>query len=657
MHYLKFDTETFQFQPGEMAPRLVCVQWQWDAHTTFLRRAAGDTLIFDASWGHVTSDSKICNVESMFREWLTRDDVTMIGHTLDYDMAVVCANFPALVPLVFEKYEKGLCHCTMVRQQLIDIATGKFRGEFSGGIWRSNNYTLDDLYRRLCGKSLDKPKTLQAADGRNFADPKHVRTRYGELIDTPIAQWPEEFVSYAFEDAIATGAVWERQQPDETWMPDHAVQAYTAFVMRLISNWGVLTDGEGVNILEAHSLEKVAEAIEVLAPRGIVKQKAGKWVRDMAAARDAMVEACRKCGKEVPATKKGAVALDKDACGALDDEVIQAYAVYSSESYVLSNEIPMLREGVGTPIHCRYSIAKSGRQLASKPNVQNRSKRKGAREAFVPAPGMLFIDADYVGLELHTLAQLCIDLFGQSRLGDVLNSGQDAHTAAAADMMGISYEEGITRKGANDPEFGRYRDFWKVAHFGIPGGLGVSALVDYAWSNYKIRLGVTPAEGLRVGKDLKDRYLMRYPEVRRLFEMVRKIVDSNGFFVLPRSKRVLKAEFFTKTANNGFQGGGADAATSGTRLVVKRCYVNDGSPLFGARPVVFAHDEVLAEVPDDDTLTERLDALCATMREGADRYLPDVRTRVDGAAMRVWSKKAKRVERGGRVIPWEWTNR
>jgi DNA polymerase-1 len=82
----------------------------------------------------------------------------------------------------------------------------------------------------------------------------------------------------------------------------------------------------------------------------------------------------------------------------------------------------MLRMGVEFPIHTRFDIVETGRTSSSGPNVQNIRRLPGIRECFVPRDGWWFMQADYPGLELKTLAQVCIWLLGQSRLAEVLNA-------------------------------------------------------------------------------------------------------------------------------------------------------------------------------------------------------------------------------------------
>jgi hypothetical protein len=151
MKVIAFDTETLPFSAGRMAPQLVCITWQ---------RPGEDPQII-----HVKNPGAY----SLVVNWLTGDDL-LVGHHVVYDLAVLCAQWPDLVPLVFAKYDRDQITCTKIRQQLLDIAAGEFRGKFvtkkvadiegikkvKAGFWKKHEYTLDALIYRCAGRRLEK---------------------------------------------------------------------------------------------------------------------------------------------------------------------------------------------------------------------------------------------------------------------------------------------------------------------------------------------------------------------------------------------------------------------------------------------------------------------------------------------------------------------
>ena len=66
----------------------------------------------------------------------------------------------------------------------------------------------------------------------------------------------------------------------------------------------------------------------------------------------------------------------------------------------------------------------------------------------------------------------------------------------------------------------------------------------------------------------------------------------------------------------------------------------------------FAHDEFIVEVPLEwlHEVSLQLETIMATAPR---KYLPDVKIASEAVAMLRWSKKAKRVERDGMLVPYD----
>ena len=79
----------------------------------------------------------------------------------------------------------------------------------------------------------------------------------------------------------------------------------------------------------------------------------------------------------------------------------------------------------------------------------------------------------------------------------------------------------------------------------------------------------------------------------------------------------------------------------------------EGSALYGCRPVVFVHDEIIVEAPEEyahEAAVETDRVMCEAMQE----VTPHVPARASPALMRNWSKKADAVfDADGRYIAWE----
>jgi hypothetical protein len=155
--------------------------------------------------------------------------------------------------------------------------------------------------------------------------------------------------------------------------------------------------------------------------------------RDTKAAAKRCAEAYEKLGRVAPRTDSydpnvhgplDCISLDADACTGSEDPILVLYSEYQSLAKTLSNDIPMLRAGATMPVHSRFEeLKETGRTGSSKPNVQNVRRLPGIRECFMPRPGYVFVDCDFGGLELHTLAQVCMWVLGFSTLGEALKAG------------------------------------------------------------------------------------------------------------------------------------------------------------------------------------------------------------------------------------------
>jgi DNA polymerase family A len=635
------DTETCLFRPGVMAPELVCVSWQVPGEQPGIVHADDPAAL------------------PLVTSWLAGSEL-LVGHHVVYDFAVLAAKWPQLVPLIFKAYDEDRVTCTKVRQQLLDIAAGQFRGwlrKFDKRVctaheecdpetcveattkrsarWVPYNYDLDAIYYRATGGRLDKNTW---------------RLRYGEFLHVPIEQWPEGARTYPLEDARADLDVFLKQEEHARFIPDQYRQARAAWALHLTSVWGLRTHTPGVDRLRAQTLEALAAIEGDLKEAGLVRSGGKRdGSRDVKAARALMVQVCERLGRPVRLTNKGQVSLDSDACEASGYDLLEDYAELTSLKNVLNKDIPVLEAGTVYPVHTSFGMAGSGRSTSSKPNVQNPRRLPGIRECFVPRPGKVFAQADFSGLELHTLAQCCVTLFGQSHLAEVLNSGLDPHTAFAADVLGISYDEAVRRKKAGDDAVDNARQTAKVANFGFPGGLGAEKLCLFARKSYGVVLTEERA------KELKAQWLERWPEMKLFFQHVGDLIDEDTGEALVEqvfSRRLRGGCHYTAACNSFFQGLGADAAKRAHYFVVRACYSQPASVLYGSRAVNFVHDESILEVDDDERAHDKAVELGRVMLLGANEFLPDVPARVEPLLARCWSKKSKQVFKDGRLVPW-----
>lgn len=320
---IAFDTETALIRPALLAPPMVCLTWAREVDAPAIDH------VNDAAYLRLVG-------------WLDNPNTLLVGHFAAYDCAVVCAQFPDLIPLVFRAYRENRITCTKKRAQLLDIAGGVFRGRFGqGGKWIAHEYTLEALAKRWLGRVMQKDgwrleyanfrdvpierwparaRELQAA-GRAEAEslraawahvkeadrPDEVKNRLKNL-DAMIADSPEGCIRYPLEDASCTLGVYLAQEKHAEYLHDQYRQSYADFVLYLSSAWGLRTHAPGVAALKAELEEAYVELAVELQALGMVREDG---TRHMRAVKDAMISACREYGLPIRRT---------DAHFATDDE-------------------------------------------------------------------------------------------------------------------------------------------------------------------------------------------------------------------------------------------------------------------------------------------------------------------------------------------------
>jgi DNA polymerase I-like protein with 3'-5' exonuclease and polymerase domains len=361
-------------------------------------------------------------------------------------------------------------------------------------------------------------------------------------------------------------------------------------------------------------------------------------------------------------------------------------------------------------IHPRYRvIVRTGRTSCSGPNIQQLPRAGGFREMVIPSPGHYLLSIDYSAVELRTLAAICEQRFGQSRLADVFRQGIDPHKFTAAMFEGISQDEFDSL-----PNRKELRQQAKALNFGIPGGLGAQSLVAYANATYGVSLTIEQAQRFR--QRLVEEV---YPELSSyLHENLAAILAGNlrateavvrGHFdsdsMLGAAKRIVMGkgkadggdygEAFVDRAwnalqrlnqNKSLQGALAQRRTgqqlaqqlfhssictltgrvrgsvgfSQARNTPFQGLAADGAKLAlwnlyqaGYRVVAFVHDEVLVEIPKRCDLEVTANEIDRILCESMEEFTGNVPVTCEFALSDRWSKQAEAVfDESGRLQVW-----
>lgn len=348
-------------------------------------------------------------------------------------------------------------------------------------------------------------------------------------------------------------------------------------------------------------------------------------------------------------TPTNALKVDADACQRSKSRTLQAFGRYSGRKYTLTNPIKLASLHTHSTLHPFYRALIATGRTATSPNVQNMKREPGVRECWEAPPGWVIVDGDFAGVELCGFAEICYRVLGWSSTGDALNSGRDLHTEVGAAIMGITYEQGLLLKEADDFEFTRNRTAGKGVNFGAKGGMRARTFVAYCWNNYHVEITRKQAEELlklhdRICKEF-PLYSQRYAQAfardpHRKFHTVFDIVQ-------PYSGRLRAGCRFTDAHNSPFQGISADLAAETLWALwletVGLGPMGKASPLYGCHLYLFVHDSFALLCPEG-----RHTAAALRLKEVAEacgrKVLAKCPPKVDLCVSRQLSKKAKLIK-------------
>jgi DNA polymerase-1 len=648
-----FDFETALFSPGNQAPRPICL--------SFAFRRNGEVQS-----GLVVGKDMETTLEG-FLDGAIAGKYVLANFSISYDLMVALEHFPRLAEKIWAAYLMGAVYCCKVREKLLDIADGTHGGERDHkGKTIAKKYNLGDIIKRHFGVDLDKETW---------------RTGYEELEHVPLSEWPQGAIGYAVEDSEWALKLFYLQQQRAIDMryslPDETQQTRGDFALRLMSAWGMRTDGPAVETLAQATQKRMEELKVELQEAGLVRRKKtpkGKESKDTKAIR-AMIERSWDGDGPVPRTKAsdkypdGQIKTDADTLEFCTDPISGVLHEYNGLQKSFSAFISRMREGVDYPIHAFFNIlVNSGRTSCSGPNLQQQPRVPGVRECFIPVPLVkvadgkelaeyVFATCDYDSQELRSWSQVCLDLLGDSTLARKYQADPDfdPHTDFASKMLGINYTQGMERRFAGDEKLKEYRQQSKPANFGFPVGMGFKKFRKYA-RGYGLIIDIEGAKKLRID------WLEQWPEAKPYFDQINRIVGQSGYGTVIQIRSQRRRGFcrYTVAANTFFQGLASDASKLALWRVTYECYTGrkwddptKRSPLYGCRPVLFLHDEIILVAPLSYA-AEAAARLEEVMVHAMEVYTPDVPVRASAAIMRRWRKGAEPVRNAaGRLIPYE----
>lgn len=434
-------------------------------------------------------------------------------------------------------------------------------------------------------------------------------------------------------------------------------------------------------------LEWVGRRLEDLtsARKALARGKSLRYATDTKRLAELVQEAYQG---DAPPTDTGRVSTSRDTLDESGNELLEEYADAGPGEKHLAAFAGVLKQGMTVPINPSINVLVATQRVSMRaPNLMQLPRGGGIRECFVPrgfsaphrADRMVLLSVDYGGLELATLAQVCYTLFGHSAMREALNLGRDLHLQLAGSFKGLTYEQAQALRKAKDKTIGNLRQAAKPVNFGLPGLMGPAKLVltarkqgvrfcELAGLSHKCATNpkVTRYKGrpipptctvcLELATEYREVWRRTWPEMVDYLDLTVRLAEAcergepfpsfgDGMLRLETSANAASNHFFQNLAAQGAKRAlyrlTREARTDRSSVLWRSCY-----------PVVFIHDEIIAEVREDvaQEVAQRVSAIMVdTMRE----LTPDVAVTAPPAFARRWFKGMEDVrDSRGRMRPW-----
>jgi len=512
--------------------------------------------------------------------------VEVVGHNLRFDLQF-------LAPLGFVP---GRAFCTMLASQVLHAGG---RNADNGRL----KHTLQAVAKRELDRELDKGS--QSSDWSGDLTPDQLRYATADAaVLVPLADALRGKLKA--ESLTATFDLEVRALPGVAWAAPVTLDR---------DRWLSLAAAA-----EAER-DRLAEEMDRLAPNPGTLTATRNWnaVGDVAGAFAAV-------GVKVAGT-------DDDALAAIDHPLaglLRAYRSAAKRAGTYGKKWLRKHAPGGTVAPSWHQLgAESGRMSCSDPNLQQIPRTTDYRRCFVARSGHVLVKADYSQVELRIAARIA----GEEVMILAYRSQQDLHTRTAA--MILDKEMGEVTKAD--------RQLAKAINFGLLFGMGWKSLRTYAAANYAVTL--TDAQA----REYREAFFRAYPGLAKWHREVEKEVKAVGrgrtnrfrnTFTRGGRRRTLSAvkttaagkEYpnVTEALNTPVQGTGADGLKAAIALLWER---RVRCP--GAVPVLFCHDEIVVEVPQDQA-EQAADWLKRCMVDGMAPLIDPVPVEVDVTVGKTW---------------------
>lgn len=702
---VSWDLETHRFGPCNLAPKPICVAADFGEDERVL----------------------VASCEPEFDEVIEAclQAPLQTNTNIAFDMSVILAHRPHLSHLVFAAYREDRVTDIMIRDMLLVLAdTGDLKFQtLENGAKIELRFSQLAMEQRHLGidRSADKD------------DEDAPRSNYDAVEGIPAADYPEDFRAYPLADAANARRIFfvqEQIAKTRGGLGPQFLNARAALALQLSSCWGMRVDKKMAQemfdrlsaayhernypgLVKAGILnpsqpaepyvKQVAKAEAILGCRPVdwephrakleelgIKFKQPKPSSYSTAPLKSLVESiCARFGIDPKTTESGQISVDKEVQADLKgfDETFDEYIHRKETEKLVSTELPRMLHG---RVHPKYRIlVKSGRTSCfgnskkdTNPaypavNLQNVDER--VREAYIPSEGRVLCSIDYDFIELVSVAQKCLDLFGSSVLADKINAGYDPHAFLGANIIKMFNPD---FKGSEDPDenyhiflelkktdrdtYAHFRKLAKPTGLGFPGGLGPNTFIGFAKSTYGVdivKLAGSVEAAVEMAQMLRRSWHQTYPEMQLYFNHINKdcIDDQWSYpedyrycYQSPMGMIRRNCHYCEATNGKAMQTPTAEGAKIALFLLAEAMYdATLGDCLLGTAMCPFVHDEVILDMPFDEYTHERAYRAAHLMIEGMRKVMTKVKVGAKPTLMLRWNKQAEpRFDNNNRLIPW-----
>ncbi len=289
-------------------------------------------------------------------------------------------------------------------------------------------------------------------------------------------------------------------------------------------------------------------------------------------------------------------------------EKILAHRKLSKLKSTYVDALPLLVNEQTGRLHTHYvqTGTATGRLSSKDPNLQNipirEEEGRRIRAAFVPAPGMKFISADYAQIELAILASLSKDPI----LLESFREGRDIHRQTASLIFGVPESE-ITAE---------QRRVGKTINFGVIYGMSAYGL----------------SQGLKIPKSEADRfiktYFQRFQGVDAFLKETIRSAEETGSVrtLMGRRRNIPTIKSKNKTEKNAAERIAVNSPIQGTaadivKLAMVKLHGKLAAEKLSTRILLQVHDEIILEAPEDET-TDAVRIVKSVMEEASGGRIP-----------------------------------